>query len=415
MVPTSARTSTQLSSFAMPVLDRILGHVAAGQVRQAHALRPLRAGTGRECRPHANARPGRHCPRPMSLATDKPHVGRDLFGLAEIGARDLFQVRTRRVRRCPDSAACGTPWSTVSARIPLPRSSSGAVAPCRAAAVEPILVVARIGAHRARRAEIDDQHVDGSVGLGLEDELAVEFQRGAEEHGQTRSPRPEAAPPLRDSHAGRGYRRGSARAARRGRARRAPRPRRARRRRRRQSRYHRAWPRAQPRASPPSRHQARIAFCACSRFSASSKTTECGPSITASVTSSPRWAGRQCMKSASGLAFVHQRFIDLIGHEDVVAAGALFLAHRDPGVGDDAVGILRPPPRDPSSGRRARPRGLAQSTIARARLAAFRRGDIQAETEARGGLDHRVEHVVAVARPGEQPVARRSRDAPRRS
>lgn len=50
------------------------------------------------------------------------------------------------------------------------------------------------------------------------------------------------------------------------------------------------------------RHQRMIAFCTCSRFSASSKTTECGPSITALVTSSPRWAGRQCMKSAPGLA-----------------------------------------------------------------------------------------------------------------
>ena len=43
-------------------------------------------------------------------------------------------------------------------------------------------------------------------------------------------------------------------------------------------------------------------FCACNRFSASSQTTDCGPSMTAAVTSSPRWAGRQCMKRASGLA-----------------------------------------------------------------------------------------------------------------
>ena len=50
------------------------------------------------------------------------------------------------------------------------------------------------------------------------------------------------------------------------------------------------------------RHQARIAFCTCSRFSASVHTTDCGPSITSAVTSSPRWAGRQCMKMASGLA-----------------------------------------------------------------------------------------------------------------
>jgi hypothetical protein len=79
-----------------------------------------------------------------------------------------------------------------------------------------------------------------------------------------------------------------------------------------------AW-RSRRRAGRPARrwsvaprHQASTAFCACSRFSASSKTTEFGPSMTSSVTSSPRCAGRQCMNRASGLA-CHQVGIDLIG------------------------------------------------------------------------------------------------------
>lgn len=50
------------------------------------------------------------------------------------------------------------------------------------------------------------------------------------------------------------------------------------------------------------RHQRIIAFCACRRFSASSKITECGPSITAEVASSSRCAGRQCINRASGFA-----------------------------------------------------------------------------------------------------------------
>src|ERR1019366_7989462 len=45
-----------------------------------------------------------------------------------------------------------------------------------------------------------------------------------------------------------------------------------------------------------------IAFWMCSRFSACWKTTERGESITSLVTSSPRCAGRQCMKMASRLA-----------------------------------------------------------------------------------------------------------------
>ena len=53
-------------------------------------------------------------------------------------------------------------------------------------------------------------------------------------------------------------------------------------------------------AAPSS--QTMIAFCTCRRFSAWSKTTERGPSITSSVISSPRWAGRQCITSTSGLA-----------------------------------------------------------------------------------------------------------------
>src|SRR5262249_821730 len=44
------------------------------------------------------------------------------------------------------------------------------------------------------------------------------------------------------------------------------------------------------------------AFWAWRRFSACWKITEAGESATMSVTSSPRWAGRQCMKTASSPA-----------------------------------------------------------------------------------------------------------------
>ncbi len=59
--------------------------------------------------------------------------------------------------------------------------------------------------------------------------------------------------------------------------------------------------------APAPRHQARMPFWACRRFSASSNTTDWGPSITSAVTSSPRWAGRQCMNMVSGLAFSKSR------------------------------------------------------------------------------------------------------------
>jgi hypothetical protein len=45
------------------------------------------------------------------------------------------------------------------------------------------------------------------------------------------------------------------------------------------------------------------AFWACRRFSASSHTTDCGPSMTSAATSEPRKAGRQCRNSAPGAAW----------------------------------------------------------------------------------------------------------------
>src|SRR5260370_902768 len=51
-----------------------------------------------------------------------------------------------------------------------------------------------------------------------------------------------------------------------------------------------------------SKHHARMPFCAWRRFSASSNTTDCGPSITSSVPSSPPSAGRQCINRPSGIA-----------------------------------------------------------------------------------------------------------------
>ena len=65
-------------------------------------------------------------------------------------------------------------------------------------------------------------------------------------------------------------------------------------------------PRTRDNDGPPiahfPKHQRMTDFCACSRFSASSKMTELGPSITELVTSSSRCAGKQCINSASGFA-----------------------------------------------------------------------------------------------------------------
>ena len=148
------------------------------------------------------------------------------------------------------------------------------------------------------RVEIDDQHVQRAVGLGLQLKAALDLERRAKQHRQRRR--------LADDPGDRGGigvaledgvdRRAEANDAA------------ARAQRLDQKRHdnvvlpgvrHGARGRRMVHGAPAPRHQARMPFCACRRFSASSKTTDCGPSMTSSVTSSPRWAGRQCMKIAS--------------------------------------------------------------------------------------------------------------------
>ena len=267
------------------------------------------------------------------------------------------------------------PWSMVIARWPLPSS-----APESWPSLSRLGIEARIGAQAIRRLEIHDQERHRAVGLGLQDEAAVEFQRRAEQRRQHDGLAEQLADRRPDNRAWSGRRRARGRAGSAGRADRAQRPRTAAPRRRpapptargsgfpvrfscrgivRSWRFiwgrragieraemakllHRVVPanagthihrrsidcgrhlppredRADLAAWVPafagddesclrrphatvSKHHARMPFCTCRRFSASSNTTDCGPSITSSVTSSPRWAGRQCMNSASGFA-----------------------------------------------------------------------------------------------------------------
>ena len=81
------------------------------------------------------------------------------------------------------------------------------------------------------------------------------------------------------------------------------------------------------------------AFCVCRRFSAWSHTTECGPSITSSVISWPRWAGRQCSTMTSGAASVDELLVELVGGEHERAlVGLGLLAHARPDVRVQDVG-----------------------------------------------------------------------------
>ena len=66
------------------------------------------------------------------LGHRQTHLRRDLFGLHEIGMRDLFE-RIALERHDALIALGVGPWSMVMARCPLPSSSPGVVRPSSAA------------------------------------------------------------------------------------------------------------------------------------------------------------------------------------------------------------------------------------------------------------------------------------------
>src|SRR5580700_8175587 len=68
----------------------------------------------------------------------------------------------------------------------------------------------------------------------------------------------------------------------------------------------------------------RMAFCTCRRFSASSNTMERGDSMTSSVTSEPRCAGRQWRNTASGAAWDMSLALTWYGAKIAARASASF-------------------------------------------------------------------------------------------
>ena len=72
----------------------------------------------------------------------------------------------------------------VIARWPRPSSAPAPVRPAAIASATAVLVEPRAGPHPVGRREVDHQHPYRTVGLGLQDEAALELQRGAEQHAE---------------------------------------------------------------------------------------------------------------------------------------------------------------------------------------------------------------------------------------
>ena len=150
--------------------------------RQIGHPRPLRR-LGQELQQHAAGPPAVARARRHLLADRKPHPGRDLLGASEVFVRGVLEA-----------AAVERDQSLVAARVGalVDRHGEMAAAEQRAGrglagldgAGHPRRVEARAGAHIAGAAEIHHQHADRTVGLGLQDEAALDLERRAEQHGQ---------------------------------------------------------------------------------------------------------------------------------------------------------------------------------------------------------------------------------------
>ena len=112
------------------------------------------------------------------LADREPHPRRDLFRAQKIFMRGVFQIAALE-RHQPLIAAHVRPLVDGHGEMALAQQRAGIQA-----RREPRRIEARIGAQPVRRLKIHDQERYRPVGLGLQDEAAVELQRRAEQRRQ---------------------------------------------------------------------------------------------------------------------------------------------------------------------------------------------------------------------------------------
>jgi hypothetical protein len=116
------------------------------------------------------------------LGNLQPDLGRDLLGLAEIRVRGLLQGRAVELDYALIALRVGA-LVDGERQHALPEQRAGRGLPRTGQCFKAVGVIASIGAQRAGRREIGDEHVDRTVGARLQDELALELQRRAEQHG----------------------------------------------------------------------------------------------------------------------------------------------------------------------------------------------------------------------------------------
>ena len=150
--------------------------------------------------------PGRH-----QLGDLDADLGRDLLGLPEIGPRGLFQ---RVAVKLHDALVALRVLALVDGQRQnaAAKQGFGRGFANRGELGQPVGIEAGIGAQRAGRREVGNQHVDRPVGARLQDELAVELQRRAEQDRDDAGLGQQPGNRLPDSRGAQGWRRAAGRA-----------------------------------------------------------------------------------------------------------------------------------------------------------------------------------------------------------
>ena len=112
------------------------------------------------------------------LTDCQPHPGRNLFRAQEILMRGVFQAAAFE-RHHPLIAAHVRTLIDGHGKMPASDQRAGILA-----LLEPLRIEPRIGAQAIRRLEVHDHERHRTIGLGLQNEAALEFQRRAEQRRQ---------------------------------------------------------------------------------------------------------------------------------------------------------------------------------------------------------------------------------------
>ena len=139
---------------------------------------------GHELHEHAAGAPRRaRLAAARELRHGDPHRGRDLLGLLEVGVRHLFEA----VALERDDALVAVHVDALvdgHREMALAEQLAGLGLAALDRARHRVGVEAGIAAQAVRRVEVDDDQVHRPIGLGLEDEAALELQRRADQRSQ---------------------------------------------------------------------------------------------------------------------------------------------------------------------------------------------------------------------------------------